>query len=106
MHESARRAPPPKPVNIAGKYVIQQIIARRNRGKHLAHRLRRGVLVTRAGGRSSHNMFGFGSFGRHHACERERSSSTPCSTAFCGTSLEIFTFPISLRQTNWAPPLS
>src|SRR5260370_42065025 len=101
MPESARRAQPPKPVNIAGKYVIQQIIARRNGGKHLAHRLRRSVLVTRAGGRSSPKKFGFCRFGRHHSCEKESRSSTASNTAFFGPFLENCTFPLSPRNTKW-----
>ena len=48
--ELARSAPPPQPVNVERKHVIQQIVARRNRGEHLADGLRRRLAVARTGG--------------------------------------------------------
>jgi hypothetical protein len=40
MGESAGGTTPPQTINVEGKNVIQQVISRRNGGKHLAHGLR------------------------------------------------------------------
>jgi hypothetical protein len=46
-------APPPQPVDIARKHVVQQVIAWRDGGKHFAHRARGRLLVASAFRRSS-----------------------------------------------------
>ena len=49
--ELSRRAPPPQAVDVERENVIQQVVARRNRGKHLAHRLRGRLAIARSGRR-------------------------------------------------------
>src|SRR5215471_12734762 len=52
---------PPQPVYVQRENVIQQVIARRDRGKHLAHGPRRGIWIPRAFRSSAYDwIFGFG----------------------------------------------
>src|SRR5258708_17977987 len=52
---------PPPPVDIERQHMIQQVVAGRDRGEHLAHGARRGPLVTGALGRSTDHR-GFNRF--------------------------------------------
>ena len=53
--EHARGAVPPHPIDVHREHVIQQIVARRDRGEHLAHRIRCGRFVARARRSGAHN---------------------------------------------------
>jgi len=48
LGEGARRAAPPQAIDIKRQHVIEQVIARSDRGKHLADRTRRRTSVTGA----------------------------------------------------------
>lgn len=45
MGETACGAPPPESVDVEGKDVIEEIVARRDRAEHVAHSKRCGFLV-------------------------------------------------------------
>src|ERR1700681_447651 len=58
--ELARGAPPPQPVNVERKNVIQQVVARRNRGEHLADgRRRRLAIACTCGSRAYDSLIHF-----------------------------------------------
>ena len=49
----ARRAAPPHAVDVERQHVVEQVVARSDRGKHLAHRARGRMRVARAFRRSA-----------------------------------------------------
>jgi len=50
MQKTARRAPPPDAIHVAGEHVIQQVVARRDAVEHFADGAGRTGFVLRAGG--------------------------------------------------------
>src|SRR3954447_16726662 len=55
--EAPRCAPPPEPVHIHRKYVVQQVVSWRDSAEHLAHFARGALLIVRFGWRCAHDCW-------------------------------------------------
>src|SRR6266850_592314 len=81
--------------------MIHQIVARRDRGEHLAHCLACGLRVARAHRRCADDP-AIDFLG--HLSDNVRIPSTAARTTGAGTSLTISTFPIFLGRTKCTTP--
>src|SRR5260370_30808388 len=66
LRESAGGATPPQAVDVEGEHMVEQVVARSDRGKHLADGAGGGIGIARAFGGGSE--YGFVGSGHFHSC--------------------------------------
>src|ERR1022692_3705991 len=114
--EEAGSAVPPYPVDVHREHVVQQVIARRDRREHIAHRCGGRCFVSRSGRSGAHDALirraSRGSerrlvvLGQRYASDNFLISSTAWRIALSDTVLTTSTLPIAVGRTKCGTPLS
>src|ERR1035437_136532 len=114
LAEGAGSAVPPDPVDIHREHVVQQIVARRDRREHIAHRCGGRCFVARSGRGGAHDALirrtiretyrRFVGLGQRYASDNFLISSTAWMTARSGTVLTTSTFPMLVGKMKCGTP--
>src|SRR5664279_5763755 len=114
LAEDAGSAVPPDPVDVHREHMVQQIVARRDRREHIAHRFGGGCFVSRSGWGGAHDALSRGAIrrfnrqfvmlGQRYASDNFLISSTAWITAPAGTVLTTSTFPMLVGKMKCGTP--
>src|ERR1022692_302291 len=114
LAEDAGSAVPPYPVDVHREHVVQQIVARRDRRKHIAHGFGGRCFALRSGWGGAHDTLirrgirgsnrRFVMLGQRYAFDSFLISSTASITARAGTMLTTSTLPTPVGRMKCGTP--